>query len=260
MHLFFCLSLQNLATHYPHLYPQPAGDEAPEGDEEAVAPVDGDDRTAKTDAADDGFGHAARVELEGIVVAVGEERGADEAGADVMEMDVTEAADGAELLQALHVGVDISFRGGIGGCGTESAGAGDAADDGEVGFVVRTLCQIVEGCADDACHAHGIGLDSGQFTLHVEGRVLIADARTVEDEVHRATHLSDELEQTVGGVGVGHVELLRGHDVEVLTLNFLQTFLTTSCDADLPTLFGQHLRHFEPDARCGTDDNGAFNH
>lgn len=194
------------------------------------------------------------------MAAVGEERGADEAGTDVVEMDVTEAADGAELLQALDVVADEAFGGGIGGGGTESMCAGDAADNCQMYLTLGSFGEIVEGCADDACHAQGIGLDSGQFTLHVEGGVLITDARTVEDEVHRATHLADELEQTVGGVGVGHVELLRGHDVEVLTLNFLQTFLTTSCDANLPTLFSQHLRHFEPDARCGTDDNGAFNH
>ena len=85
----------------------------PEEDEEAVTPVDGDDGVVGTDALGNGEGNAVRVELERVVMSVGKEGGADKAWTNVVEVDVVDASDVAELGEALHVVVDVAFGGGI---------------------------------------------------------------------------------------------------------------------------------------------------
>ncbi len=238
----------------PH--PQPAGHESPEEDEEAVAPVDGDDGTVGADALGDREGNSVRVELERVMVPVGKERGADKAWADVVEMDVMDASDVAELSEAFHVVVDVAFGGGIGRGGTQPSCAGNAADDGEVGFLFWMLHEVVEGGIDhlrEACHVGGYGC---HLLFDVEHRVLIANAGTMKVEIHTA-RLADEGEQTFRGIFLCDVDALSGNHIEVLALNLLQSLLPTPRNADLPTLCSQHFHHFKPYARGGSDDDGS---
>ena len=67
-----------------------------------------------TDALGNGEGNSVRVELERVVMSVGKEGGADKARTDVVEVDVVDASDVAELGEALHVVVDVAFGGRIG--------------------------------------------------------------------------------------------------------------------------------------------------
>ena len=90
-HINFILFTTFRRHFQPH--PQPSGHEAPEEDEEAVAPVDGDDGAALADAFGDGEGNAVWVELERVAVPVGKEGGADKAWTNVVEMDVMDASD-----------------------------------------------------------------------------------------------------------------------------------------------------------------------
>ena len=53
--------------------PQPSGYHSPEGDEEAVAPVYGDDGAVVTDASCDGEGNIVWVELERVVISISNE-------------------------------------------------------------------------------------------------------------------------------------------------------------------------------------------
>lgn len=254
-HINFILFTTFRRHFQPH--PQPSGHESPEEDEEAVAPVDGDDGAVSLNAFGDGEGNAVRVELERVVMSVGKEGSADKARTNVVKVDVMDASDVAELGEALHVVVDVAFGGGIGrGC-TESSCASNAADDGEVGFLFGMLHEVVEGGIDhlgETCHVGGYGR---HLLFHVEGRVLVTDSGTMKVEIH-ASRLADEGEQTFRSIFLCDVDTLGGDHIEVFALNLLQSLLPTTGNAHLPTLSGEHLDHFESDARCGSDDDGSF--
>ena len=66
----------------------------------------------------DGEGDLVWVGLEGVVMTVGKEWGADKAGTDVVEVDVSDALDVAELGEAFEVVVDVAFGGRVGRSGT----------------------------------------------------------------------------------------------------------------------------------------------
>ena len=89
------------------------------------------------DALGDGECHLVWVELERVVMSIGQEGSAHKTWADVVEVDVADVPDVAELGEAFHIVVDVAFRGGIGRCCTESACAGNAADNSEMPFLLR---------------------------------------------------------------------------------------------------------------------------
>ena len=162
----------------PH--PQPSGYHSPEEDEEAVAPVDGDDGAVVADASCDGEGNIVWVELERVVISISNEGCADKAWTDVVEVDMVDASYAAELAEAFHVVVGVAFGGGVGWGGSEPAGAGYAADDSEVPLSLRMLLEVVEGCANhlgETCH---VGGDSGHLLFKVKSWILIADACAVK--------------------------------------------------------------------------------
>ena len=183
-------------------------------------PIDGDDGTVVADALCNGEGNAVWVELEGVVMTVCKEWGADEAGTDVVEVDVADASDMAELGEAFEIVTDVSFRGRIGRGGTESPCASDAADDGEVGFLLGMLHEVVEGCIDHLGETCDVGGNGHHLLVGVEVWVLIADAGTVEVEIHAAS-LADEGEETFRSVPSSDVDALGGDHVKVLTLYLL---------------------------------------
>ena len=190
-------------------------------------------------------------------MSVGKEGGADKARTDVVEVDVVDASDVAELGEALHVVVDVAFGGRISRGSTESLCASDAADDGKVGFTVGMLHEVVEGGIDHLCEACHIGGYGRHLLLYVERWVLVTNSSTVKIEVH-AARLADEGEQTFRSIFLCDVDALGGDHIEVLALNLLQSLLPTTGNAHLPTLSGEHLDHFESDARSGSDDDGSF--
>ena len=110
----FC---QFLGYHF-HSHPEPAGDESPEEDEEAIAPVDGDNGAVVANAVGNGESHLVGVELEGVVMPVCQEGGAHKAWTDVVEVDVANASDVAELGETFEVVVDVAFGGRVGRGGT----------------------------------------------------------------------------------------------------------------------------------------------
>ena len=207
------------------------------------------------DAFGDGESYAVRIELERVVMSVGKEGGADKARTDVVEVDVMDASDVAELGEALHVVVDVAFGGRIGWSSTQSSCASDAADDGEVGFTVGMLHEVVKGGIDHLCEACHVSGNGCHLLLYVERRVLVTDSCTVKIEIH-AARLTDEGQETARGIFFRDVDALCGNHIEVLALNLLQSFLPTTGNAHLPALCGEHLHHFEPYARCGTYNDG----
>lgn len=128
------------------------------------------------DAFGDGESYAVWVELERVVVSVGKERSADKTRTDVVEVDVMDASDVAKLGETLHVVIDVAFGGRIGRSSTQSSCASDAADDGEVGFTVGMLHEVVEGRISHLCEACHVSGNGCHLLLYVERRVLIADA------------------------------------------------------------------------------------
>lgn len=227
--------------------PQPSGYHSPEEDEEAVAPVDGDDGAVVADASCDGEGNIVWVELERVVISISNEGCADKAWTDVVEVDVVDVSYVAELAEAFHVVVGVAFGGGVGWGGSESAGAGYAADDSEVAFLVGVVFEVMEGGIDHLCEANDIGGNGCHLLVDVECWVLVSDACAVEVEVHAAS-LADEAEKTARGIFLCDVDALGGDDIEVLALNLLQQGLPTSCYAYLPALRGEHFDHFESNA------------
>lgn len=192
-------------------------------------------------------GYVVWVKLKRVVVAVGNEGGADKAWADVMEVDVVDVSNVAELSEAFNVMADVAFCGGIGWGGSKSAGGSNAADDGQMSFVVRVLLKVVESSANHLGESHHICGDCCHFLLHVEGWVLITDAGTMEVEVHAAC-LVDEGEEALWGILLGYVNTFSGNHIKVVALNLLQQGLPTSGNAYLPVSGGEYFDHFVPDA------------
>lgn len=197
------------------------------------------------------------IELERVVMPVGKERGADKAWTDVVEMDVMDASDVAELGEALHIVVDVAFGGGIGWGSAESACTSDAADNGKMPFLVGMLLEVVKCCIHHLRESHHVRCNSCHLFFLIKSWILVTNASTMEIEIH-ATRLSDEGEKVVRGILFGDVDALGGNHIEVFALNLLQSFLPTTSNAHLPTLCGEHLHHFESDARSGSDDNRSF--
>ena len=119
------------------------------------------------------------------------------------------------------------------------------------------LHEVMEGGIDHLCEACHIGGNGRHLLFRVEGRVLETNSGTVKIEVH-ASRLADEGEQTFRSIFLCDVDTLGGDHIEVLALNLLQALLPTTSNAYLPALCGEHLDHFESDARCGSDDDGSF--
>ncbi len=190
-------------------------------------------------------------------MSVGKEGSADKARTDVVEVDVMDASDVAELGEALHVVVDVAFGGGISGGSPQSSYASNAADDGKVGFTVGMLHEVVEGGIDHLCEACHVSGNGCHLLLYVERWVLVTNSSTVKIEIH-AARLSDEGEQTFRSIVLCDVDAFSGNHIEVLALNLLQSFLPTTSNAHLPALCGEHLDHFESDTRGGSDDDGSF--
>ena len=161
-----------------------------------------------------------RVELERVVMSVCDEGGADKARTNVVEVDVMDASDVAELGEALHVVVDVAFGGGIGWGSTQSPCASDAADDGEVSFTVGMLHEVVEGGIDHLCEACHVSGNGCHLLLYVERWVLVTNSSTVKIEIH-AARLSDEGEEMARGILFGDVDALGGNHIEVFALNLL---------------------------------------
>lgn len=174
----------------PH--PQPSGYHSPEEDEEAVAPVDGDDGAVVADASCDGEGNIVWVELERVVISISNEGSAHKARTDVVKVDVANAPNTAELGEAFHVVVSISFGGRIGWGGTESACAGNAADDSQMSLMFRMLNKVVESGVYHAGETCDVGGNGSHFFLDVERWVLVTYACTVEIKVH-TSHFADEV-------------------------------------------------------------------
>lgn len=209
------------------------------------------------DALGDGERYFVRIELERVVVTVGQEGRADETWSYIMQMDVADASDAAKLGEALHIVVNVALGGGIGWGGAESACASDAADDSKMPFLVGMILEVVEGCIHHLRESHHIRCNSRHLFVLIKSRILIAYACTMEIEIHSSC-LANQCEQTTRCVLLGDVDAFRSYHIQVLTLNLLQSLLSTPSDAHLPPLCGQHLDQFQPDARCRTDDNRSF--
>lgn len=174
-----------------------------------------------------------------------------------MEMDVVNASNVAELGEALHIVVDVAFCGRVGGCGTESTGTSDAADDGKMSWVVGVLFKIMKGGINHLCETYYVGGNGRHLLVGVEGGILVTDARTMEIEIH-AAGLANEGKETSRCILLGDIDTLSSNYVEVLALNLLQSFLPTSSDAYLPTLGGEHLDQLESYTRGGANDDSSF--
>lgn len=87
----------------------------------------------------------------------------------------------------------------------------------------------------DASSSHGIGLDGRQFQLHVELRILIADAGTVEIEVH-AARFAYQRQQACRGISLRDYFLITSikskYMYRVLNGDFILE-LTASCSSSL---------------------------
>ena len=187
------------------------------------------------------------VELERIVVAVGKEGCADESGTDVVEMDVSDASEVAELGEAFQIVVVVALGSRIGWGGTLSTCASYAADDGEMSLLVGMLEKVMKSGVNHLCEAGDVGGDGGHLLVDVERGVLMTDAGAVEVEIH-AAGLANEGEESPRGIRLGDIDALGGDDIKVFALNLLQAVLPSTSDAHLPSLGGEHLDEFESDA------------
>lgn len=208
-----------LRCHF-HSHPQPPGDELPEEDEKAVAPVDGDDGMVVAYAFGYGEGDAMRVELEWIVVTICQERCAHKSRTNVVKVDVAYASDVAELGQTLEVVIVVALGGRIGWSNAQSTCASNAADDSEMSFLLRMFLKIVEGGINHLCEAHYIRCHRCHFLVDVKGRILITNAGTMEIEIH-SPRFADERKETTGCIHLIDVDALSRYHVEVLALNLL---------------------------------------
>ena len=184
------------------------------------------------------------------MVAVGNERGAHKAGTNVVQTNVMQVPDGAQLLQAFHIVTHIALGGRVGWCRPKSLGARNAADHGDVCGLI-TLGKVSEDRIDHASESQCVSLHGAQFLIGIEGRILVTDARTVKVKLD-ASHLSNQLQQLGGSVGIGNVDARPSHHPIRLRLDAFQFLFTAACYAHLPSLAAQLAHHLEPDARSRT--------
>lgn len=159
--------------------PQPGGQEPPEEDHGAPAPVDDAHVSFHGQRPHDLVGHKVACHGHGEMAAL-DEVGVYKARPDVGEADVQFAG-----IRQLLEGLDISVLKGLGGTvrrrRSQPARACNAGDDRDVSAAV--VGHPPEGLAHHACEAQGIGADGVEFGIGLERGVLPSDARGVEIEV-----------------------------------------------------------------------------
>ena len=94
--------------------PEAAGDAAPEGGEQTVAPVDDAHMALTMEGPDDVLGDGLGLHEHGIVELTVKQVGIDEAGTNIGEADI-QVLLGSELFEGLEIGGLQSFGGGIRG-------------------------------------------------------------------------------------------------------------------------------------------------
>ena len=179
-------------------YPDAAWYESPEEDEQAVAPIYGDDALPMLYATYYLSCHGFHVELHGVCRTAYEGR-AYEAGTYVVEMDMPYLAYGAQLREAFKVMVYVSLCGGVGGRGSESFRASYATYYCDMSHMVGMTLEVMKHGIYHACHAHGVGIDGQQFLFCVQLNVLPSYPAAVEVEVS-PTHFVDEVKEQGWGI------------------------------------------------------------
>ena len=139
------------------------------------------------------LGHALCRHEHGVVFAVTEQVGPDEARAQVGEVDVEMAQVGL-LLQGLDIDIAESLGSTIGGATPAPLCARYRRDDGDV--AVAPDGEIAIGSTDEPREAQRIGAHRGQFLLGQQIHVLPPHPGHMEVEVH-AAHRVDQAQQTL---------------------------------------------------------------
>ena len=111
--------------------PEATGDAAPEGSEQAVAPVDDTDVAMVVDGSDDVARHVLGLEHHRIVEVARQQGGIDESWTDIREVNI-QVACVSLLFQCLQINVLQGFGGRIRGCWAEALGAGYRVNGGNM--------------------------------------------------------------------------------------------------------------------------------
>ena len=151
-----------------------------EGHEEPPAAGDGDHAFPAVEGADNLPRCLFHRDYPEEFFGMGEERGADKAGAYVGDIHGVTAGHG-DLLQRLEIVGLVGLGGRVGGGGTESAQRGDGADGGEVARLL--LEEEPEDPVDHGGPSHDIGGDGVLLDGGVEGTVHLADAGAENEQV-----------------------------------------------------------------------------
>ena len=189
------------------------------------------------------------------MVAVGNERCAHKARADVVQTDMPQMPDGTQLLQTFHVVTHIALGSRVSRRRSKPLSACNAADHGNVARLL-TLGKVGECSIYHARESQRISFYGAQFLVGLKLGILITDARTVEVEVD-AVHPVNELQQLAGCIVVSDVNTRPCHHPTGLGLNAFQHIFAAAGNAHLPPLAAQLAHHLEPYARCGTHHHGT---
>ena len=115
--------------------------------------------------------------------------------------------------------------------------------------------EMAIGRGDHAHEAGAVGFECIRLHVGSQGRVLPADARAVQIEVH-AAHAGDELLQPAVGTFLPHVDGGGKHTVGRQLAQGFQTVGTAAGKAEGPSLLKQQEGHFAAQAGGGSHDDG----
>ena len=219
--------------------PDETGNAAPEGCEQAVAPVDDANVLTTVDGGDNLSGDILGLEHHRIMEIAIEQGGIHEARSDIGKMDVEPPGIGL-LLQSLQIDVLHGLGGRVRRSRSEALGAGNGGDGSDMS--PTPFCEIAVGLANHPRKAQAVGGDGREFDVLMQLAVLAADARGVEEEVH-ASQPVDQAAQPAGGIV--------GRDVDPFyfrSAQALQKFHPTGCHTKGPSLLKQQARHLHTDA------------
>ena len=145
------------------------------------------------------------------------------------------------LLKRLDVCVLQCLGGRIGRCGSQSLGAGNAADDGDVASTM--LSHVTIGSTYHACESHAVYVHGFQLDFRLQIHVLVPNSRGIEEQIHSA-HLLDERIQSLRCLVARHVDGMHLHPIGSQSLNLFKPLDTARGDAQLHPIGKQQFGNF----------------
>ena len=168
-----------------------------------------------------------------------------------------------QLLQSLQISGLHGFRCRISRSRSQAFRARYRRDGSYVSAAV--VGKIAISLAHHPCEAHDVGLHGAEFNVGQQLAVHLADARSIEEQLH-TTHAAHQFAQLRGSIAAVHIDACNQNSGSFVRRRLLLSFcfqalqlVCPSCSqAYAPAIGYQQPCHFASDTRRGTNNNCSF--